>query len=157
MPYWRLYYHIVWATKRRAPLITREIEPFVHRIIGSKFQVEGGRVYALNGMEDHIHVVAAIPPARDISLVIKAVKGSTSHLLRHEKHLAFQWQPGYGIFTVGPNGLEAAVTYVQNQKEHHRSDSLIDALERSEKDDFGPVRAPINFLVPVGDFDASER
>ena len=26
MPYWRMFYHVVWATKRRLPLITAEVE-----------------------------------------------------------------------------------------------------------------------------------
>lgn len=37
MPYWRLYYHFVWATKKRLPLITPEVEGtlFVARLKGS--------------------------------------------------------------------------------------------------------------------------
>ena len=34
MAFWRLYYHVVWATKNREPLITPEIEPpavWLHR------------------------------------------------------------------------------------------------------------------------------
>jgi REP element-mobilizing transposase RayT len=26
MPYWRMFYHIVWTTKHRAPLITPDLE-----------------------------------------------------------------------------------------------------------------------------------
>jgi len=129
--YWRLYYHIVWTTKNRLPLITEAIEPLVHRVIGSKAQAEGGRVYALNGMADHIHLVVALPPSRDLASLIKAVKGSTSHLLNHEHGIPFKWQPGYGAFTVGPHGLDAAIGYVKGQKEHHRAGTLIDALGRT--------------------------
>jgi putative transposase len=30
------------------------------------------------------------------------------------------WQRGYGAFSVGPDELQALVTYIDNQLEHHR-------------------------------------
>jgi len=30
MPYWQLFYHIVWATKNREPLIPADARPELH-------------------------------------------------------------------------------------------------------------------------------
>jgi putative transposase len=138
MPYWRIYFHIVWTTKNRIPFITPEVEPFVHRAISSKLETEGGYIYAINGMEDHIHVIASIPPSKCVSDMIKAMKGSTSHLMNHDQHKPLYWQPGYGIFSVGPKGLPLVMDYVKRQKQHHGNNTLIKSLEYATERDEGP-------------------
>jgi len=49
MPYCQLFYHMVWATKGRLPLITPEIEADIDKLLAAKAKELGGRVYALNG------------------------------------------------------------------------------------------------------------
>jgi putative transposase len=139
MSYWRTYYHIVWTTKNRIAYITPQIEAFIHKAISSKLETEGGRIYAINGMEDHIHVVAAIPPSKLVSKIIQVMKGSTSHLMNHEKQLPLYWQPGYGIFSVGPKGLPLVMDYVKHQKQHHRAGTLIKSLELTSEREDGPT------------------
>jgi len=51
MPYWKLYYHFVWATKNRLPFIDSILEPELYRAIAAKAQDMGGFVHALGGME----------------------------------------------------------------------------------------------------------
>ncbi len=148
MPFWRLYYHIVWATWRRAPFITPEVEPTIHRIIGSKAILEKAHVYALNGMADHIHLVVTIPPSHKVSSLMHRVKGASSHFISERYGKAFKWQKGYGVLTVGPSGLETAVAYVQNQKQHHADGTIINALEYFTADDIGPQLATLSFDPP---------
>jgi putative transposase len=62
MPYYRLFYHMVWATKNREPLITVEFETSLHNVIAAKAKKLGAFVYTAGGVEDHIHLVATVPP-----------------------------------------------------------------------------------------------
>jgi putative transposase len=64
MPYWRLFYHIIWGTANREPLIQTEFEAALHNVIAAKAKSLGAFVYAVGGIEDHIHLVASIPPLR---------------------------------------------------------------------------------------------
>ena len=36
----------------------------------------------------------------------------------------FEWQEGYGAFSIGVSGVDAAVAYIRNQAEHHRTRSF---------------------------------
>ena len=36
MPYWQLFYHLVWSTKHREPLLTPDVEPIVYGYLRSK-------------------------------------------------------------------------------------------------------------------------
>jgi len=36
MPYWQLFYHIVWSTKDRLPLLPPDIETVIFNLLRSK-------------------------------------------------------------------------------------------------------------------------
>ena len=77
MPYWRLFYHLIWATRGREPLITPQLEPIVHRQLRQIAQHHGIGVYAVGGIENHVHVAVLIPPSLAVSAAIKRIKGSS--------------------------------------------------------------------------------
>ena len=136
MTYWRLYYHLVWATKNREPLITPEIEGNLYGYLSRKAASHKATVYAINGDEQHIHVVASIPPSIAVSEFAKSLKGSSSHHLNHlpDSEGNFGWQRGYGVLSFGKKQLDFVVRYVQDQKRHHQEKTgVIPALERAEE------------------------
>ena len=133
MPYWQLFYHIVWATHYREPLISPELEPMVHGLLRSKAVALGATVYALNGMPDHVHMVAAIPPSLSVAEFIGKIKGVTSTRINQSgaREHRFSWQDEYAAFSFDAKRLPRVVAYVENQKVHHASSDLIPALERT--------------------------
>ncbi|MCP4367700.1 MAG: IS200/IS605 family transposase, partial [Deltaproteobacteria bacterium] len=78
MPYYQLFYHIVWATKNRLPLLTAQIEPTIHNYVRTKAIGLEATVFAINGIEDHVHVVASIPPKIAVSTFIGQIKAVAS-------------------------------------------------------------------------------
>jgi putative transposase len=142
MPYSRLYYHFVWTTRLRLPLINPGIEELVHDLIISRAKLERGIVYAVNGTEDHVHLVVALPPTVVIAKFVKNVKGGSSRFIGETIHAPFRWQEGYGVFTIGSQGLKMVTEYVKRQKERHASGDLIDSLEYSADEDDGPKIKP---------------
>jgi putative transposase len=66
MPFWRAYYHLVWATKDRAELIGPEVEETLFRYLVNKAAELNVRVYAINGWFDHVHMVVAAFQAIDV-------------------------------------------------------------------------------------------
>jgi len=121
MALWRLYYHLVWATKHRHPLIEPQHEPGLYNYIIGKADSLGAITHAIGGIEDHLHVVVSIPPKLSIADFVKNIKGSSAYYMNHLNGglKKFGWQDGYGVFSMGETQLETAVAYVQKQKEHH--------------------------------------
>jgi putative transposase len=143
MPFWRTFYHLVWATKKREPLISPDVEPQLYGYLQAKARELGVEVFAIGGWTDHIHLVVSIPPRLSVAEVVKALKGASAFHLNHGAALAghFAWQRGYGVLTVGEKQRPAAEAYVQRQKEHHRSGSTNSWLERLDEADDGPAAA----------------
>jgi putative transposase len=136
MPYWQLYYHIVWTTRNRQPWLTPEVEAIIYRIIRAKANELEGIVFALNGTEDHTHLVVAIPPKIAVATFVGQVKGVASALFNkeHPHEIPFAWQAEYGAFSFDKKRLPNVVAYVERQKEHHQENKIIPILERWEGD-----------------------
>ena len=133
MPYWKLFYHLVWATRYRERLIQPAIEPAVHDLLRSKAVGLGATVFALNGMEDHVHLVVSVPPKLALADFIGKLKGSASARFNKSGLLdrPLYWQEEYGILSVDAKRLPRYVAYVENQKAHHARADLIPVLERT--------------------------
>ncbi len=92
-------------------------------------------IHAIGSVEDHIHLVPSIPPKLSVAEFVKKIKGSSTYYLNHipsASSLAFSWQHGYGVLTLGSKQLDEAKAYVNNQKAHHLGGTAIPALERIE-------------------------
>ena len=142
MALWRLYYPLVWATKERQPLIVPDIESKLYGYLIGKADALGCIVHAIDGIEDHIHLVVSIPPTLAIADFVGQLKGSSAHYLNHglpDSAIKFSWQRGYGVFSLGGKQLAQAVSYVSNQKAHHLQGTIISSLERDSDQDDAPT------------------
>ena len=131
MPYWKLYYHFIWGTKNRLPLIDSTLEPELYRVIVAKAQKLEGFVHAIGGVEDHIHLAVSVPPKIAPAKFIGDVKGNSSHYVNRviKPDFEFYWQDEYGVLSFGERNLASMVRYIHNQKQHHAEGTLIAALE----------------------------
>ena len=137
-PFWRLYYHLIWGTKNREPLIEQTVEPRLYGYIVNKAKELGVHVSAIGGCCDHVHLVVSIPPKLSVAYVVKCLKGSSSHQISEATQRDFAWQRGYGILSLGERQKATAIAYVQNQKEHHARATTNGWLERWAEFDEGP-------------------
>jgi REP element-mobilizing transposase RayT len=117
----KIYLHCVWGTWDRLPLVTQENEKQVYESILDKSEKMGCDVLAIGGMPDHIHLFVRFPSTISVANFIKAVKGSTSHLVTHQINPTefFKWQGSYAAFSVSEKDIHRIQAYIQHQKEHH--------------------------------------
>ena len=144
MPYWQLFYHIVWSTKNREPLLTPDVEPVLYGFLRSKAIGLDAVVFALNGTVDHVHLVAAIPPKIAVAKFVGQVKAvaSTKFNKSGMSEVSFFWQEEYGVFSFDGKRLPNYIAYVERQKEHHAQRTTIPILERTDDAAVAIVREP---------------
>jgi putative transposase len=136
MPFHVCYYHAVWATNNREPLITPNLEPFVLETISRKSQTLKSPILAINCVEDHIHVAVSISTAVAVSDWFKQVKGFSAHEINAafpKSASPFIWQSSYGVLTFGAKNLPFVINYIERQKEHHAQNTLETYLERIDE------------------------
>ena len=138
MPYWRLFYHFVWTTKNREPLLVPDVEPHVYRCLRADAKKMYAPLCVVGGIQDHVHVLAAFRPATSPSDFVQQLKGSSSHLVTHVLKRPFEWQEGYGVFSVSESNVERVIEYIRNQKQHHAKNTLIEEWEQVHHWNIGP-------------------
>ena len=128
-----LYIHFVWSTWDRLPMISPNIERRLHRNIEASAKSLNCRVIAINGVQDHVHVLLSLPSTVTVADLVKKMKGTSSHFvndqLRPQQY--FKWQGSYGAFSVSRWDLPRIIEYIKRQKEHHAQERLWEALEAS--------------------------
>lgn len=127
---WQLYYHIVWGTKNRVALIDPAWERDLYDYIWGRALTLDCIPRAIGGTADHLHVVLSIPPQLSIASLVVQLKSSSCHLVNAAyADGSFLWQAEYGVLSLSEKSLATIVDYVDEQKKHHASHTLISAME----------------------------
>jgi putative transposase len=116
-------YHCVWSTKRREPLLNSELRDRLWPYLGGIARENGMKTLAIGGAADHVHILVSLPPTISVAKAVQLLKGNSSKWI-HEtfpKLRSFEWQEGYGAFSIGVSAVDATVRYIRNQTAHHRT------------------------------------
>lgn len=121
-----LVYHIVFTTKNRQNIITPELRVTLYPYIGGIIRGEKGAMLKIGGSTDHVHILASLPPTLPVSEALRCIKGNSSKWVNEGRKtkVHFEWQRGYGAFTVSEAMVETVSRYIENQEEHHRVKSF---------------------------------
>jgi putative transposase len=139
MSYTNLLYHIVYATKERAPLIKNILRPRLHEYLGGVVRGLDGIALEINGTEDHVHVLAKLRPTISVSDFLSKMKSNSSGWAKRQTQGRFGWQARFAAFTVSESQVERVRSYIRNQEKHHRKQSFEEefkALLRAHRIDF---------------------
>ena len=119
-------YHIVCGTKDRKPLIDPDWESRLFGYLGRIINNANGKLIEINGIEDHVHLLARLGPAIAFADFMRELKADSSGFIRREFEPKFRWQRRYGAFTVSESAVQPVRRYIRNQKIHHQGQSFDD-------------------------------
>jgi REP element-mobilizing transposase RayT len=127
----KIYLHIIFSTKNRIPMITEEIRPNAQAYFVQVGANLGSFTVEIFMMPDHIHWLCTLPRTITIADLVKNVKISSSIKFKELIRRDFEWQKGYGAFSVSQFKLDTVRRYIQNQPEHHRKTGFQTEYRRS--------------------------
>ncbi|MCK6614089.1 MAG: IS200/IS605 family transposase [Ignavibacteriaceae bacterium] len=129
--YTQLYIHIIFATKTRMGVISPQWKEDLYKYISGIIKNRKQKLYIINGMSDHIHILVSMSPDLSVSDLVRDVKAVSSKYINENKLVAgrFEWQRGFGAFSVSPSKLESVIDYIKDQEEHHRIKSFREEYE----------------------------
>ncbi len=126
--YTQMYIQIVFAVKRRQNLIQKNWKDELHKYICGIVNGKGQKVYAIGGVEDHIHILVSIKPNISISDLVRDIKANSSKWINENEFVRgkFQWQEGFGAFSYAQSQLDNVIAYINNQEQHHQKKKFKD-------------------------------
>src|SRR5262245_22909372 len=128
--YLNLWFHLVFGTKDRAPLIEEAWRSRLHAYLGGTVRGLGGTALEINGIADHVHLLVNLSSEHRMDYFLRELKAESSGWIHKEELSAeFAWQRGYGAFTVSQSQVEKVRQYIANQEAHHRRQSFEDEFK----------------------------
>ncbi len=123
-----LFVHVIFSTKHRQPFITDRIEPELYAYIAKILYDEcHSPAVVIGGDKDHIHLLITLSRIWSIAKIVELIKKRSSKWIKTKgtEFSSFQWQAGYGCFSVR-SSVPSVTRYIKNQKEHHRKQTYKD-------------------------------
>ncbi|MGJ8698110.1 MAG: IS200/IS605 family transposase [Verrucomicrobiaceae bacterium] len=124
--------HLVFSTKDREPFINHEIRDSFHAYLAKIVRDTGSECFRVGGVSDHVHLAIRLARPVSQSELIEKLKTTSSKWIKTQgvPYTKFSWQRGYGVFSISRGHLEALVSYIGNQEEHHRTISFQDEFRK---------------------------
>jgi len=124
--YTALLYHVILSTKNRKRWLTPDIEGRIWAHLGGIARQNDMVLLIIGGIEDHVHLLVALPPTLSVSEALKRIKGGSSGWVKETFTTCkdFGWQDGYAAFTVSKSQVPEVEEYIRKQREHHRTPSF---------------------------------
>ncbi|MDD3489482.1 MAG: IS200/IS605 family transposase [Paludibacter sp.] len=118
----QIYIQLVFAVKNRESLILPVWEEDLYKYISGIIRNKEQKMLAINGTANHIHILIGMKPNCCLSDLVREIKKSSNEFINENgfSKSKFQWQEGYGAFSYSHSSLDNVITYIANQKEHHR-------------------------------------
>jgi REP element-mobilizing transposase RayT len=122
MGYIKIWVHLVWTTKNREPLLTKDIRIEIFKHIRENANKKGIYIDFINGHLDHVHCLISMGSGQNIDKILMLLKGESSYWINKNKIVQgkFDWQDSYFAVSVCESALNRVRNYIKNQENHHR-------------------------------------
>lgn len=120
--YTQLYFHIVFAVKGRRNHISKQWKDELYKYITGIVLNKNQKLMIINGMPNHLHILIGTKPTCNLSDLVRDIKANSSKWINEKQFVngKFEWQTGFGAFTVSQSGINNVIAYIKNQEEHHK-------------------------------------
>ncbi len=129
----QIYVHLIFSTEQRRPFLEdMAVRDQVHAYLAGICRNLDSPAIIVGGVEDHVHILLRLGKQASVSDVVREVKRDSSKWVKEQARELerFQWQNGYGAFSISPGHVDELRAYIANQEEHHRRESFQDEFRR---------------------------
>ena len=130
--YTKIFLHLVFAVKNRESIIPPTHLREIHNYIAGSMSKREHHVIEIGGTSNHIHILFHYNPKELLSDLIRDIKSSSTYFIREKRFTPyhFNWQRGYGCFSVDSGKYEMVCEYIRNQEQHHNNFSIRGEMKR---------------------------
>jgi REP element-mobilizing transposase RayT len=117
----KLLIHLVYSTKRRRPMLPPTPYVELHSYAQGIFKDQKCHLIEMNNVADHVHALFELHRTASVASVVMHVKKGTSRWLKEQgpEFKDFDWQDGFGAFSIGRSQRVDVVEYIRGQQERH--------------------------------------
>lgn len=122
-----MHVHLVFVTKYRRDVFTKEILDDMRGIFASVCRDFESQLVEFDGEDDHVHLLVNYPPKVSVSSLVNSLKGVSSRMIRQKQYPSIRkklcggalWSPSYFAGSCGGAPIEIIRQYIEQQKTPH--------------------------------------
>jgi REP-associated tyrosine transposase len=128
----KILIHLIYSTKGRTPLLPQTPFPELHAYAQGIFKKQKCHLIEMNNVKDHVHALFELHRTEALSSVVMHVKKGTSRWIKTQSpdYRDFDWQEGYGAFSIGRSQRDEVIVYILNQQKRHQRLSFQDEFRK---------------------------
>jgi len=129
----QLYTHLVFSTKHRKRFLQDDVlRANLHAYLAGTCKNLESPSLLIGGVEDHVHILCRLSKTIAVSVLIRELKRESSKWIKSESASVrtFQWQSGYGAFSISPSHVEDLKRYIASQTRHHKTETFQEEFRR---------------------------
>ena len=130
-------HHVIINTKDREMTLPLRYSDDLYRYIAKVIVEKKCVAYAINGIENHIHMFVGLHPTVCLADLVRDIKLSTSHMLKKNLSMypSFRgWGAEYGSFSYSMRDKDMIVGYIAKQREHHQRQTFEEEYRKDVED-----------------------
>ena len=118
-----LHIHLVFVTKYRRSVFTKEVLEDLKKIFSSVCHDFEAELVEFEGEKDYVHLLINYPPKVSVSRLVNSLKGVSSRLIRKKRYACIQdklwagalWSPSYFAASCGGAPISIIKQYIEQQ------------------------------------------
>ncbi len=124
----KVYIHVIFSTRNREPLLAETWRDELFNVLGGSANNLGCQSIIVGGTADHVHILFQLGRTISVASAIGKIKSTSSLWINQSRkiQIPFNWQAGYGAFSVSQSSVESVRDYIGRQLEHHAKHSFQD-------------------------------
>jgi REP element-mobilizing transposase RayT len=117
----KILVHIIYSTKHRQALLPATFYEDLKKHTFGICQEQKCHLIAMNNVSDHVHLLVDLHRTEALADLVMHIKKGSSRWLKEQgpQFREFEWQNGYGAFSLGVSQRAAVLKYIGNQQAHH--------------------------------------
>ncbi len=127
----KCYLHLILTTRNSAPLIDETWRNELYRLFENRLRLKGHELLAINGSDNHVHILVSTSSEFSIAEIIKDLKMQSLQfafsLTSRQKRL--RWQRGFAAMSYSHSQVNAVVKFINAQQTYHATKSYKEEME----------------------------
>ena len=122
------YQHIVFAVKYRKSVLNPKYNNELQKYITGLVKNRKSYMIIVNNVSDHIHLFVDLYKVYSVAKFVQEIKALSSKFINEKQWYEhrFEWQNGYGAFSVSYSNRYKVINYIKNQQKHHNEETFIE-------------------------------
>jgi REP element-mobilizing transposase RayT len=123
----RIFLHVVWTTRDRAPTIDAKTARFLEQYLEAVLRSERSELIAIGMVQTHVHLLVRVHPTTELPRLLQRLKGGSAQIGTRQRlgdDGGLRWAKGYSMQSVSARALDVVREYVLNQERRHPQEAI---------------------------------